>query len=517
MKTIETTKHDLRSAQILRAFSTVSVAALLIFGAAGCKSSSGPAPITTAVNDGTASTNPDNGGDPAAANLAPATQVLAQNSSYTPQQQSESNQNQQQAAPIEQGYNDQDQSDYNAGADAVDYSEQAPPPLPDYDQPPPPDPNYIWTPGYWANGGNGYYWVPGVWCPPPYYGALWTPPYWAFYNGRYGFHRGYWGPHVGYYGGVDYGNGYIGIGYFGGYWKGNNFYYNRAVTNVGNRDHVYDHSVVYDNHTFGHQPINHISYNGGHGGLDRRPQPSEYAAMHETHTGPLEAQTQLRTEAMHNKSQFYVDNHGRPAEAVAAHSIANHSIAAPPPAIRQEQQRANQERTVMAQHNNAPANEHNNANGHGNPAAEQHNNPANQQHNESQRNVPQNQQHNETQRNLPATQQHNEPQHNAPANQQHIQPQHNEPQHNNPAPQQHNEVQHNNATPHNEMQQRTVERAQPQQRPEAARPAPQEHAAPARPESRPAPSRPEARPAQSHPQPAEHPAPRPQEKDKNPR
>ena len=92
--------------------------------------------------------------------------------------------------------------------------------LPEYDQPPAPEPNYIWTPGYWAYGPEGYYWTPGVWCPPPYYGALWTPPYWGFYGGRYGFHHGYWGLHIGFYGGVDYGFGYIGIGYFGGYWHG---------------------------------------------------------------------------------------------------------------------------------------------------------------------------------------------------------------------------------------------------------------------------------------------------------
>jgi len=38
----------------------------------------------------------------------------------------------------------------------------APPPLPDYEQPPIPAPGYIWTPGYWGWGEEGYYWVPGI-------------------------------------------------------------------------------------------------------------------------------------------------------------------------------------------------------------------------------------------------------------------------------------------------------------------------------------------------------------------
>ena len=166
------------------------------------------------------------------------------------------NYQQQAPAPIVQGYNDQDQSAEYAGEDAVaEYADQPPPPLPEYDQPPAPEDNYLWTPGYWAWGPGGYYWVPGVWCPPPYYGALWTPPYWGYYGGRYGFHHGYWGPHIGYYGGVDYGFGYVGIGYFGGYWHGNNFYYNRTVTNVGRVHNVYNRTVVFNNVTYnGMQP-----------------------------------------------------------------------------------------------------------------------------------------------------------------------------------------------------------------------------------------------------------------------
>ena len=90
----------------------------------------------------------------------------------------------------------------------------------------------MWTPGYWAYGDDGYYWVPGTWVPAPYVGALWTPGYWGWGSGLYVWHPGYWGPHVGYYGGVNYGFGYMGIGFAGGVWAGGAFRYNTAVMRV---------------------------------------------------------------------------------------------------------------------------------------------------------------------------------------------------------------------------------------------------------------------------------------------
>src|SRR6185437_16501835 len=108
----------------------------------------------------------------------------------------------------------------------------APPPLPVYVQPPIPAPGFLWTPGYWGYGEAGYYWVPGVWVRPPAVGLLWTPGYWGFAGGVYGWHAGYWGPHVGFYGGVNYGFGYGGVGFVGGEWRGSRFAYNTAVVNV---------------------------------------------------------------------------------------------------------------------------------------------------------------------------------------------------------------------------------------------------------------------------------------------
>ena len=108
----------------------------------------------------------------------------------------------------------------------------APPELPVYAQPICPGDGYIWTPGYWAYGPDGYYWVPGTWVEPPQVGFLWTPGYWGWGGAAFIFHEGYWGPHVGFYGGINYGYGYVGRGYEGGRWDGGHFYYNRAVNNV---------------------------------------------------------------------------------------------------------------------------------------------------------------------------------------------------------------------------------------------------------------------------------------------
>ena len=107
-------------------------------------------------------------------------------------------------------------------------------------------PGYIWTPGYWAYGPEGYYWVPGTWVLAPYVGALWTPGYWGWGSGASFGTPGTGGPHVGFYGGVNYGFGYIGVGYHGGYWNGGVFNYNSAVTNVNvtNIHNTYNNPVA---------------------------------------------------------------------------------------------------------------------------------------------------------------------------------------------------------------------------------------------------------------------------------
>src|SRR5690348_4498834 len=100
-----------------------------------------------------------------------------------------------------------------------------PPALPVYEQPLCPGEGYIWVPGYWAYGDYGYFWVPGTWVLAPEPGFLWTPGYWGWGGGVFIFNEGYWGPQVGFYGGIDYGFGYSGIGYQGGYWNNGVFFY----------------------------------------------------------------------------------------------------------------------------------------------------------------------------------------------------------------------------------------------------------------------------------------------------
>ncbi|MGD0956204.1 MAG: YXWGXW repeat-containing protein [Candidatus Acidiferrales bacterium] len=118
-----------------------------------------------------------------------------------------------------------------------------PPALPVYDQPLCPGPNLMWTPGYWAYGPDGYYWVPGTWVEAPAVGLLWTPGYWGWGGGVYIWHGGYWGPHVGFYGGINYGFGYGGVGFYGGAWRNGAFAYNTAVMHVNT---TYVHNTYVD-------------------------------------------------------------------------------------------------------------------------------------------------------------------------------------------------------------------------------------------------------------------------------
>ena len=152
-----------------------------------------------------------------------------------------------------------------------------PPVLPVYAQPISPGPGYYWVPGYWAWSPDydDYYWVPGTWVMPPAIGVLWTPGYWAFSAGRYTWVPGYWGPTVGFYGGINYGFGYPGDGYYGGQWRGRDFYYNRSVNNVNitNIHNVYNQTVV--NNT----TVNRVSYNGGPGGVQARPTSAQMARV----------------------------------------------------------------------------------------------------------------------------------------------------------------------------------------------------------------------------------------------
>jgi YXWGXW repeat-containing protein len=189
-----------------------------------------------------------------------------------------------------------------------------PPALPVYAQPVIPGPGYLWTPGYWAYGPDGYYWVPGTWVLPPTAGLLWTPGYWGWAGGLYVWHGGYWGPHVGFYGGINYGFGFTGVGFAGGYWRGGAFFYNRAVTNVNTTIiHKSYHTEVVER-----GEVNHASFNGGTGGTTARPTPEEMRAEHEQHVSPTAEQSQHERAASTNREMLASANHGRPAVAATA-------------------------------------------------------------------------------------------------------------------------------------------------------------------------------------------------------
>lgn len=195
----------------------------------------------------------------------------------------------------------------------------APPPLPVYVQPPCPVVGWIWTPGYWAWDDGDYYWVPGTWVAPPEVGFLWTPGYWGWNEGVYIWHAGYWGPHVGFYGGVNYGYGYGGEGFEGGYWRGGAFYYNRSVSNLSevHVTNVYNKTVV-NNVTV----VNRVSYNGGSGGIQARPRPAELAAEREHHVEFTPVQREHEHLAAGNHDLRAAVNGGRPRIAATARPTA---------------------------------------------------------------------------------------------------------------------------------------------------------------------------------------------------
>jgi hypothetical protein len=184
----------------------------------------------------------------------------------------------------------------------------APPPIPVYDQPPLPGDGYLWTPGYWAWDGMDYYWVPGTWVQPPVSGLLWTPGYWGWNdNGSYVWNAGYWAPEVGFYGGIDYGYGYGGSGYLGGYWHGGAFFYNRSVANFGGVRvvNVYEAPAP-------HWGGSRVSFNGGQGGVRMQPTAHDRIAMSSHHVGLTSEQRDHREQAQGMRELHASQNGGRP-------------------------------------------------------------------------------------------------------------------------------------------------------------------------------------------------------------
>jgi hypothetical protein len=186
----------------------------------------------------------------------------------------------------------------------------APPVLPVVEQPPCPVEGYIWTPGYWAWGRGDYYLVPGAWVAPPTVGLLWTPPWWGWNNGVYAFNEGYWGPTVGFYGGINYGYGYGGDGYWGGRWEGNAFRYNTAVTRVNT---TVIHNTYVDRSVASRQAnASHASFNGPNG-VKAEPTAEQKAAAESAQKTPPTSQQLARQEAASKDRNLQASvNHGHP-------------------------------------------------------------------------------------------------------------------------------------------------------------------------------------------------------------
>jgi hypothetical protein len=267
---------------------------------------------------------PDPGPDPAAVNQAPI-QDQPSGQSYTTQAP---------PPPDQAGAPDQNPDDSNYAEQPTQTADQAPPPLPDYDQPPPPGDGYEWAPGYWAWAPTGYYWVPGAWIEPPYIGALWTPGYWGFYGGRYLFYPGHWGLHIGFYGGINYGFGFVGFGYEGGYWNAGHFFYNRVYNNINvhvvHNVYSYHANVRTINNVHNNVYVNNAgrpSYRGGPSGVQARPQASEGAAWREPYAPRMNTQVQHEQSYANVRGQYASENHGRPATPAISHPLpADHGV-----------------------------------------------------------------------------------------------------------------------------------------------------------------------------------------------
>src|SRR5438093_3467171 len=189
----------------------------------------------------------------------------------------------------------------------------APPAIPIYQQPYPPPPGCMCAPCY-SHYHTDYYWVPGAWVLPPRVGFLWTPGYWGYNASNYFFNEGYWAPTVGFYGGINYGYGYGGQGYYGGRWVGNTFRYNRAVTRVNT-------NVIHNNYV-SKQVVkrtgSRASFNGP-SGTTAKPTSQEEAAAKAEHV-PATSTQQSRVEAAKNNPDLHAtNNQGKPkAEAIKA-------------------------------------------------------------------------------------------------------------------------------------------------------------------------------------------------------
>lgn len=143
---------------------------------------------------------------------------------------------------------------------------------------------------------------------------------------------------MGFYGGINYGFGYTGVGFLGGRWNGGVFAYNTAVLNVdrGRVHNVYVEDIHVRN-------VNvHTSFNGGTRGIFARPSPDEIRWSRERHMEWTVEQQRHVALAHGERSNFISVNGGHPEygamERVGERPV-NHGQA-----IQQERHERNEER-----------------------------------------------------------------------------------------------------------------------------------------------------------------------------
>jgi len=125
---------------------------------------------------------------------------------------------------------------------------------------------------------------------------------------------------------VNYGFGYMGVGFCGGEWRGGVFAYNRAVANFGgvHVTNVYENRTIVEQNTIVNN--NHYSFNGA-GGVQARESAAEMQAEHEQHINPTSNQMQHEHFASQDRNQLASVNHGTPGTLAASRIEAYHQVA----------------------------------------------------------------------------------------------------------------------------------------------------------------------------------------------
>src|ERR1700757_3854329 len=109
--------------------------------------------------------------------------------------------------------------------------------------------------------------------------------------------------------GINYRFGYPGRGFYGGYWRGGQYFYNTRVTNL-------DRTIVHNQNAVNDRTSNRVSFNGPHG-VNVRPTSAELSAARRGHISMTSAQIQHQQGASTNRTLLASVNHGRPDVATA--------------------------------------------------------------------------------------------------------------------------------------------------------------------------------------------------------